>query len=273
MLKKLLKIFLDPAPLQALALKIVTKYQLGSYAQRAKIGALKSYPHYGYALYNAAKLAKRLGHNHISTMEFGVAGGNGLIALEERAKEIEKELSIKIDVYGFDSAQGLPQPIDYRDIPFYWKPAFFKMDVQKLQQRLSRAKLILGDVHDTLNTFIADQHPAPIAAIMFDLDYYSATKAALQIFHTDERYMLPRVFCYFDDIMGSEECPISENTGQRLAINEFNDTNEFKKLDKLHFLEGRRIINAKYNRLRMFHNFKHSQYNTFVGPENQQQNI
>ena len=36
-------------------------------------------PHYLYCIYNAAILAQRLGLGKISIIEFGVAGGNGIL--------------------------------------------------------------------------------------------------------------------------------------------------------------------------------------------------
>ena len=40
-------------------------------------------PHYTWGLLHSAYLARSLGLPRISTIEFGVAGGNGLIALEK----------------------------------------------------------------------------------------------------------------------------------------------------------------------------------------------
>ncbi len=138
------------------------------------------------------------------------------------------------------------------------------MDVEKLKQKLSKAQLILGDVDKTVKTFI-NHEPAPIAAIMFDLDYYSSTKVALEIFNLPEKYLLPRIFCYFDDIRGTEESLMSEYTGERLAINEFNLENKDKKIDELYFLEGRLFTSEKFYGFRVFHSFQHQQYNTFIG--------
>ena len=38
---------------------------------------------YAYCLYFSAVLAKRLGYRSLSISEFGVAGGNGLVFLED----------------------------------------------------------------------------------------------------------------------------------------------------------------------------------------------
>ena len=75
---------------------------------------------HAWGILNAAYLAKALGHRQISLIEFGVAGGNGLLSMELAAKRIEKILGVGIEIYGFDSGRGLPKPQDYRDLPNLW---------------------------------------------------------------------------------------------------------------------------------------------------------
>src|SRR5262245_378869 len=85
--------------------------------------------HYAYLVLEAGRLARALGHRSTSVIEFGVAGGNGLLLLEEYARTIGGEMSIQIDVYGFDAGSaGMPQPVDYRDCPHIWSAGFYKMD-------------------------------------------------------------------------------------------------------------------------------------------------
>src|ERR1700730_2552995 len=110
----------------------------GDYESKLKLGVI-SRPHYGYCLYHAAKLAVKLGYRKISAVEFGVAGGNGLITLEHHAEQVSEILPIEIEVYGFDTGEGLPRPIDYRDLPYHWKEGFYKMDVKALEATLKRA--------------------------------------------------------------------------------------------------------------------------------------
>ena len=45
-------------------------------------------------MFNACKLASKLGLNSISVIEFGVASGNGLVAIEEIAKGLERLFNI-----------------------------------------------------------------------------------------------------------------------------------------------------------------------------------
>ena len=78
----------------------------------------------------AARLALRERVGEIAVIEFGVAGGNGLLALQREAEAIEQEFAVSIKVYGFDNGpEGLPEFIgDHRDHPDKWKPGDFPMD-------------------------------------------------------------------------------------------------------------------------------------------------
>tara|TARA_B100001971_G_scaffold54291_1_gene49405 strand:+ start:182 stop:721 length:540 start_codon:yes stop_codon:yes gene_type:complete len=135
---------------------------------------------YGYICFNAAKLAKKLGHKRISVIEYGVAGGRGLLILEEYVSEIKKIFGIEIDIYGFDSSKGLPKPVDYRDLPYHWKEGFFNMDENYLRSKLKFANLVIGDIELTSKTFFSKYKPAPIGAIIHDFDLYSSTKMHYQ---------------------------------------------------------------------------------------------
>jgi hypothetical protein len=221
-------------------------------------------------MWHAAKLARRLGLERISVLEFGVAGGNGLVAAERHAADIERRIPVKLDIYGFDSGAGLPPPEDYRDLPYHWKAGFFKMDEAHLRSRLKRSKLVLGPVKDTSATFLSDFKPAPIGVIFHDMDFYSSTHAAFQILEGPPSFFLPRVFNYFDDIIGSETELYNDFTGQRLAINEFNQQHATKKFSPAYHLSRYVRRPVWHEQLFILHDFAHPQYNTFVSDENQQ---
>ena len=262
-------LILDPFPLRTIAKRIIQRLGLGSYKQRVRIGAIDR-PHYGHCVYNAAVLAKKLGYKRISILEFGVAGGNGLVNLEWHAQETSKLLSIDIDIYGFDTGEGLPEPLDYRDIPYNWKKGFYKMDVPKIQARLKKAKLVLGDLRETSKDFFEKYNPAPIGAIAQDLDFYSSTVIALRMLEAGEKYYLPRVFCYFDDVVGNVIELYNDFTGERLAINEFNEAHRDIKLGLPYHLFQRKDVEPWYHNIWICHFFKHSHYNEFVSIENHQ---
>ena len=175
--------------------------------------------YYARQIFGAAELAHYLGYPAISVIEFGVGGGSGLVNCEFHAKEISRLFNIHIDVYGFDTATGLPPPNDYRDIPYIFRDGYYRMDVRKLQNRLRFAKLILGDIKETFNDFIAKEDFAPIGAMMVDVDYYSSTVPILQSLLGDPGSFMPRVKIYFDDIW-----PGIEHLGESLAISEFNQS-------------------------------------------------
>ncbi len=164
------KLFFDPQPFRTIIKEIVKKFEIGSYRTRFQMGAVER-NHYAYCVYNAAILAKRLHYPRISVVEFGVAGGKGLLNLEYHAKAISELFDIEIEIYGFDTGEGLPEPIDYRDLPYHWKEGFFKMDFPSLQKKLKTAKLVIGNISETSKSFFEDFNPAPIGAVMCDVDF------------------------------------------------------------------------------------------------------
>ena len=82
-----------------------------------------------------AEQANREGIDQISVIEFGVATGVSLLALERIAAAVEETSGVRISVYGFDAGPGgLPELIgDYRDCPDVWRAGDFPMDVEALK--------------------------------------------------------------------------------------------------------------------------------------------
>jgi hypothetical protein len=99
---------------------------------------------------------------------------------------------------------------------------------------------------------------------------YSSTKAAFQIFQTDNKYLLPRVRCYFDDILGNEISLTNEYSGERLAIQEYNQLSEFQKIVPVHHLLAKTIREKWYSKCFVHHTFDHPQYCQFMGNLNQE---
>lgn len=223
-------------------------------------------PTYGYGLWTASHEAMRLGIPAITAIEFGVGSGAGLIALDAIACEIEAATGVTIDVVGFDNGAGLPPPEDYRDLPYVYGTGYYPMDEDELRSRLKRAKLIVGDVKETLPAFLERPFP-PVGFVSFDLDYYSSTKTAFGIFDEDTSHYLPRVVCYFDDMSNSEALQCSY-TGEALAIREFNGEHEDAKIDRIYGLRGARLIDATWPDM-MFacHSFRHPLYNSQIVAE------
>jgi hypothetical protein len=218
--------------------------------------------HYKHCMLHAAMLARKLGHKRIASIEFGVAGGNGLVAMEGHAETVRVKTGVEVVVYGFDTGQGMPPALDYRDLPYLWQPGYFAMDVAKLKARLKSAKLILGDVAETIRDFTSQENPPAIGFIAFDLDYYSSTVAALKVLEANYRYLLPRVACYFDDMVGDVDWAYSEFTGELLAIKEFNAAHEIIKIapvNGLRFFKNR-IPRQWHEQIFVAHVFDHPDY-------------
>ncbi len=227
-------------------------------------------PHYAYCLYQAARLAKLLGVPRISAVEFGVAGGNGLVVLEQHAVWIQRELGVTLDIYGFDTGAGLPPPLDYRDLPYGWKAGFFKMDRAALERRLAVSQLVIGNVRDTIRTFFDQYNPAPIGCVFHDMDFYSSTRDAMAILEAPAARLLPRIFHYFDDIIGSDLMLQNEFVGQRLAIKEFNAAHTHRKIAACHQFHHRKTRKKWHQQIFVFHDFVHPQYNQFIEIDDQQ---
>jgi hypothetical protein len=227
-------------------------------------------PHYAYGIYQAAFLAEKLGIKSISVVEFGVAGGNGLVAMERIAVKIGAHYGLNIDVYGFDSGTGMPEPLDYRDLPYVWQKGFYQKDQSKLQARLQNARLMLGDVAVTTCDFLQQLREAcggPIGFVAFDLDYYSSTKAAFQIFDGSTATRLPRVYCYFDDIIWPEHACHNDCIGELCAIREFNEQMARRKIAPIHGLQWMRAHRARWNeQMYVHHDFDHPLYRNLITP-------
>lgn len=224
-------------------------------------------PYYAYGLYRSAMEAKALHIKRISVYEFGVAKGDGLLSLEQLSEQVTRITGVSFDVYGFDLGAGLPEPSDYRDLPFIWKKGFCQMDVSTLKHKLKKSStLILGNVKKTLPKFLK-QKIAPVGFIAFDLDFYTSTKYALRIFDTKERNLLPRVYCYFDDVIGTDEEIMCEYTGELLSISEFNKNHKDRKVAKINGMYHKRVIKSTWSDMMyVMHYFKHKHYNAYVFP-------
>jgi hypothetical protein len=174
---------------------------------------------------------------------------------------------IEVEVYGFDLGSGLPAPSDYRDLGYVWKRGAYEMeDPDGLRRRLKIARLLLGDVQDTVPQFVAAQH-APVGFVSFDLDFYSSTKNAFHIFSGPDKGLLPRVFCYFDDIVSDGHQLHCEEVGELLAIREFNENSRGKSgILTCPILDSGTVFPANWeHQLRVYHRFDHQNYNTYIG--------
>jgi hypothetical protein len=217
-------------------------------------------PQYAWGVAQGVALARVLGLPRVSVIEFGVAGGFGLLALECAAEAAEKLAGVGVDVFGFDTAVGLPPPADVRDQPNMWFEGQLPMDRGRLESALERARLHIGPVAETVPAFVG-QRPSPVAFVSFDLDLYSSTRDALALFEADHALLLPRVTAYFDDIFGYS---YNDFCGERLAIREFNGRHADRKLDPIHglryFLPRSTFHDLWPDGMHLAHLFEHPRY-------------
>ena len=228
-------------------------------------------PHYAYCMIRGAELARRLGHSHISAIEFGVAGGNGLRVMCDLAAEIEREIGVRYTCWGFDTGKGMPPPQGPRDLPYWFQEAQYVMDEPALRARVPEARLVLGDIAETVGDFVARERPAPIAAIFNDTDYFSSTMESFRLFDAVPAHpeaFLPRIFCYFDDVIGSDYEMYCSVNGQLAAIEEFN-----ARKGPVQIALNQNLMNRPSLRYAMHiyyaHLFDHPDYATYVGAERQ----
>jgi hypothetical protein len=266
-----------PVPRSALALKaalqphllakaLLTRLSLGPFEFRLALDALPR-PWYGYGVYHAARLAERLRIPRIVVLEFGVAMGEGLVEMERMAGEVSRICPTQIQVVGFDTGIGMPEYSGYRDMPYLWRKGHYRMNVEAVRRRLKNAELVLGDVADTVPSFLSRLTGAAIGFIAFDLDYYSSTRAALRIFEDPDDSYLPRVLCYFDDIVGGDEQLQSEDAGELLAIEEFNrSAARAHRIRPIHGLASKRLLASSWApQMLAYHRYDHGRYCDYIG--------
>jgi hypothetical protein len=247
-----------------IAKALITRFGIGSFEFRLALDALPR-PWYGYGVYHAAHLAHRLKIGEISVLEFGVAGGGGLVEMERMAGEVSAATGTRIKVFGFDTGVGMPDHSDYRDLPYIWRKGHYRMDVDAVKRRLRHADLVLGNVADTVSQFLS-RVDAPIGFISFDLDYYSSTTAAFGIFEGPHDRYLPRVLCYFDDVVGSDAQLHCEDVGELLAIAEFNRLPRNHRIRPIHGLASKRLLHSAWApKMFTYHRFDHPRYDEYIG--------
>ena len=223
------------------------------------LGGLRR-PNYGYGVYAAALQAKILGYPRISVIELGVSRGQGLLDLEYHAARTAEYFGITIDVHGFDSGRGLPKPVDYRDLPYMFAEGDYEMDEADLRRRLHGSQLWIGPVAETIPQFAASDH-APLGFVSNDLDYYSSSVDAMQLFELPQEKRLPRVLVYFDDLLLPDHAFFSEKTGQLLAIWEFDEAHPRMSLSPIRSLPYTKILHESWQAMTyVLHDFDHPHY-------------
>lgn len=261
----------SPIPITTvLARYILKKTKLFSFKHRLYFDAVTD-AKYAYGIYWSAVQAKRIGLTRITVLEFGVGRGRGLRSMEQITKEVEKELSITIDIYGFDNGTGVPKPSDPRDMGYFWPEGIMHYDAKETEESLTKARVIWGPVEKTVKNFIKNFEVAPIAFIAMDLSGFRSTKAALEVMNCSEAYRLPRVYFYFNSVCAFETLTQTKQTSELGAINRFNEERTIKIL-KLENLAGHRHFKDIWNDCYYVYNdFTHKLFNRDMGVNHQSQ--
>jgi hypothetical protein len=228
-------------------------------------------PHYAYCMLKAADLARRLGHQKISAIEFGVAGGNGLAFMCSFAKEVATATKVETTCYGFDTGQGMPSPEGVHDLPYWFAPKQYPMDKDALLNKLPEAHLVIGNIKDIIGDFLSEYNPRPIGVIFNDTDYWSSTRESFRLFDqaaARPQNFLPRLFMYFDDIIGSDIEMYGPCNGQLLAIDEYNARQDAVKIHLNRNLLKHNHIPYRWQ-IYYAHLFLHPDYCKFIGAERQ----
>lgn len=196
---------------------------------------------YAFPILYAADAAKQYGYKAVTLVEFGVAGGAGLLNMCRIAERTRAATGIEFRVVGFDTGIGMPAPIDYRDLPESFQAGDFPMDVERLKRALPDfAELVIGDIGDTVPEFLRSPSvETPIGFVAVDVDYYSSAKKALRVLQGPAQCYIPIVPVYLDDIGVDGSNPW---TGELLAVGEFNRENDLRKIAPFTLLRSRRIF-------------------------------
>jgi hypothetical protein len=135
---------------------------------------------------------------------------------------------------------------------------------QMSKKHLKKAILIMGDVNETVGEWVRTS-TVPVGFVAFDLDYYSSTKAALNIFEGSAATHLPRVHCYFDDVSSNDVACMNPYVGELLAIQEFNDSHDNRKISRIELMrEQRPRYEPWQGKTYVMHDFQHPSYNEHV---------
>jgi hypothetical protein len=192
---------------------------------------------YAFSLLKTAELAMAQGLKSVTVIEFGVAAGAGLVNICDICRNITKVTGVDFQIFGFDSGVGMPPPRDHRDHPEVFSEGSFPLiDRSALMRALPHnAKLILGDIQETLPDFMAGLSArSPVGFVVIDVDYYWSAKECLKVFLGAADNYLPWTLVYLDDIGFESSNPWA---GELLAVREFNEENEMRKI---HLFEGLR---------------------------------
>jgi hypothetical protein len=214
-------------------------FVFGNFVKKIEYDLVPRCP-YAFGVNLAFAEATKQNTKKILIIEFGVASGAGLFNLAYIAKRLSKIYNIDYEVIGFDTGLGMPPPVDYKDHPEKYRAGDFpplNLPENKLPKK---TEIYYGEIKETVN-LIKSYHEqgVKIGFISVDVDYYSSTASCLASLTFDQSFYLSSTVLYFDDVYNIDH---NEFCGELLAINEFNQTNKFRKICKMTQLKDWRIF-------------------------------
>jgi hypothetical protein len=227
---------------------------------------------YAFGLNQAFKAASNLGLNKIIVIEFGVAQGAGLFNLADICSRLSVIYKLDYKVVGFDTGYGMPSPIDYRDHPEKYRKGDFPPERLTKNILPIKTDLIYGPIKETLQEFVQNlKADDKITFISIDVDYYSSTIDCFEIFNAKGENFLPSTILYFDDVNNIDN---NKYMGELLAITEYNQRKEKKKICKMTQLKNWRIFkNAMWIDQMYFLHVLDADYRDPKNYENKEQQI
>src|SRR5579871_2953995 len=251
-MNRFLKNFLSEPPMRLVSRALLMNGLGARYAfEWAALFDALPYPSYAVGLQIASRYATLAGVKSFSALEFGVAGGNGLVALSRYARQVSQQTGLGIHVAGFDSGSGLPATGDLRDAPWWWSSGDYPCDHDRLRARLPETtELVLGDIRQTFPQWLASSDAPPVGFVSVDVDQYTGAAAICEaIGGADVSRILPFVSFYFDDIL---VFAVPRWAGELCAIDEFNDSHPSRVFDRDDWLRQNRPYSEKLWLERMY---------------------
>ena len=144
---------------------------------------------------------------------------------------------------------------------YEWSHGDYKFKLKDNLKKLTKSKIIWGDVSKTLKLFIKEKNfsKSPIGFIINDLDYHTSTFKSFDILKLNAVNYIPRPILYFDDFFKSNEFE-----GEYFSIKKFNNTNKKKISDILEFAEQLSMSWSKWlflgKRFKYLVDFDHPKY-------------
>ena len=220
-------------------------FMFGNIVTKIKYDTVPRQP-YAFGLGEAFRIASKqssdLGIERIVIVEFGVASGAGLLNLCRISEKLSRHYELPVLVVGFDSGEGMPFPVDYRDHPEKYLDGDFPPHDRKLLDATlpGNAEVVYGPIAECVGRIDKMLSEGDfISFISIDVDYWSSTNDCLKIFDNKALNFLPTLPMYFDDVNNIDHHPYA---GELLSIREYNEGSVHKKIVKMNQLRNWRLF-------------------------------